>query len=196
MPPINLLTWLSAYKYAFIFPLTFIQGPLAMVAGGFLLRQGYFEFLPLYATLVAGDFIAEIGWYWVGFYGARPLVIRYGRFIGLAPKLFEKLEGLFKRYTARILIISKLTMGFGFALVTLITAGASKIPFRQYVLFNLIGGFFWTALLLSVGYFFGHLYLLIEKGFRLTALFAFIVLSLLILWGFQNYVRKRIMKTL
>src|SRR5207244_3478176 len=147
------------------------QGPILMVLGGFLLRQGYFDLWPLYFTLLCGDFIGDILWYWIGFLGARPLIERYGRFFSLSPDLFNKLEGGFRRHSTRILLISKLTMGFGFALATLVAAGVSRVPFRKYILLNLIGGFFWTGFLVAIGFFFGHLYLIIDKGFRFAVLF-------------------------
>ncbi len=188
------IQWFIAYKYFIIFPLVIVEGPIVMVVSGFFLRHGYFEIIPLYVVLLIGDFIADLGWYVVGFFGARPLVQRYGRFVSLTPELFEKIEQVFHRHTARILIISKLTMGFGFSIATLVSAGASRVSFRKYVMMNFIGDIFWTGLLMGVGFYFGHLYLYINKGFRFVALGAFIIIVAFALWGFRGYVRKRLMK--
>ena len=192
----TLLFWLLTYKYFLILPLTIVQGPILMVLGGFLLRQGYFHFWPLYFTLLFGDFIGDIIWYQIGFFGAGPLIKKYGRFLNLSEDLFKKLEDGFRRHATRILLISKLTMGFGFALTTLVAEGISRVPFRKYLILNLIGGFFWTGFLVASGFFFGHLYLIIDKGFRFAALLAFAVLGIIALWGFHGYMRKRFLKVL
>ncbi len=133
-----------------------------MLASGFLFRIGQFEFLPMYLALVFGDFTADIGWYCIGRFGARHLVFRYGRNFGITPNNIEKIEHRFQKYHEKILIISKLTMGFGFALVILVVAGMTKVPFKKYVVLNFLGGFIWTGLLVALGYFFGNLFAMIS----------------------------------
>ena len=49
-------------------------------------------------------------------------------------------------------------MGFGFALVTLMVAGMLRVPLKDYIPLNLLGGFIWTAVLVAIGYFFGDIY--------------------------------------
>lgn len=129
-----------------------------MIASGFLYKLGGFEFLPMYLALVSGDFMADIGWYFVGRFGGRPLISRWGYLFGITQGAILKIQDRFHRYHEKILIISKLTMGFGFALVTLLVAGMLHVPFKNYVILNLVGGFIWTALLVTVGYFFGNIY--------------------------------------
>ena len=63
----------------------------------------------------------------------------------------DKIEVFFHKHQDKILFISKITMGFGFAVATLFTAGLVKIPFKKYAMFNFLGGFVWTGFLLAVG---------------------------------------------
>jgi membrane protein DedA with SNARE-associated domain len=107
---------------------------------------------------MAGDFVADLGWYAVGRFGARTLINRFGHMFNITPAVINKVEGRFKTYQDKILFISKITMGFGFALATLIVAGMLHVPFKRYALLNFFGGFIWTAFLLFVGYFFGNIY--------------------------------------
>ena len=83
-------------------------------------------------------------------------------------------------------------MGFGFALVTLITAGIAKVPFKKYLLFNVSGQFIWTAILLLIGYFFGNLYYTIDKSFRDVSLVALAIIIVVLIYGFGRYVSKRL----
>lgn len=189
-----LLTWFTTYKYLVILPFTVIQGPTAMLVGGFLLKLGYFSALPLYLVLMAGDLIGDFMWYGIGYFAARPFFERHGRFLSVSREMILKLEKLFQKYQNKILFISKITMGFGFALLTLVSAGMSRVPLKKYAFFNIIGGFVWTAFLMSVGYFFGNIYLVIDKGFRLAFVILLIGLTLAGLYGFSRAMRKRFLK--
>ncbi|MCL5775236.1 MAG: VTT domain-containing protein, partial [Patescibacteria group bacterium] len=152
MHPVQfLIDFFNFSKYAIVFILCIVEGPVVMITSGFLYRLGQFELAPLYFSLMAGDFVADIGWYGVGRYGAKPILHKFGKFLNITPEIIEKIEKRFKTYQNKILFISKITMGFGFALATLIVAGMLRVEFKKYVLLNLFGGFVWTAFLLLLG---------------------------------------------
>ncbi|MDB4939904.1 MAG: hypothetical protein JWO40_329 [Candidatus Doudnabacteria bacterium] len=152
------ITFIDHSKYVLLFLGCLVEGPLLMMSSGFLYRLGQFQLIPLYFTLVSGDFTADLGMYALGRYGGRPLVDKFGRFFHITPEILAKIEDRFHRYQNKILFISKITMGFGFAVATLIVAGMIRVPFKKYAILNLYGGFIWTAFLLSIGYFFGDVY--------------------------------------
>ena len=186
------LGYLMTYRYVLIIPLTIIEGPIVMVLCGFLLRFGTFDLLPLYASLTIADLIGDIGWYCVGRFWGHPFITRFGHFFSITETTLNKATKLFNKYHNRILFISKITMGFGFALVTLITAGVAKVPFKKYLLFNVSGQLIWTAVLLSIGFLFGNVYTSIDKGFRDVALVAIGIITVVVVYGFGKYISKRI----
>lgn len=162
-----------------------------MLTSGFFLRLGQLELLPTYFTLMAGDFTADMLWYTVGRHGARKLIDRFGHFFNITPEILGKIEKRFHTYHARILFISKITMGFGFALATLLVAGMLRVPVKKYVLLNLAGGFIWTALLLTLGYFFGNIYYLVAKPFRIVFVVLLVVFIIADLWAINRYLVKK-----
>lgn len=173
----NLALWLESSKYILLIIGTIIEGPVVMMVSGFLFGLGQFSLVPMYFALVFGDFIADIGWYCLGRFGTRHTIFKYGHFFGLTPKLLEMMEGRFHKYHQKILIISKLTMGMGFAFVVLIVAGIFKVPFKNYIFLNLAGGFIWTALLVTVGYFVGNIFLIIPNSLKVIfVIFIFIAI--------------------
>ena len=194
MHPEIIISYLITYRYVLIVPLTIIEGPIVMVICGFLLRTGIgqFDTIPLYTALVISDLIGDIGWYLVGRFWGLPFVQKYGHFFSITEKTVKKTTNLFHKYHNRILFISKVTMGFGFALVILITAGIAKVPFKKYLVFNVSGQFIWTAILLLVGYFFGNLYFTIDKGFRDMAIIALAIIAVALVYGFGRYISKRL----
>ncbi len=187
----SVLNYLIQYRYYLIIPLTLVEGPIVMVLCGFLWRLGQFDFLPLYVSLMTGDLLADIGWYFVGFYWGHPFIKKFGKFFSITDASLKRALNLFHKYHERILIISKLTMGLGFALVTLITAGMSKVPFRKYLIFNVVGEVIWTALLMTLGYFFGNLYYTVDKGFRWITIAGGVIILVAAIYGFGKFARKR-----
>lgn len=188
----TILGYLIAYRYILIIPLTIVEGPIVMVLCGFLLHLGTFDLIPLYLALTFADLIGDITWYSVGRFWGIPFIQRFGKFFSITEKTLQKTSDLFHNHHNKILFISKITMGFGFALVTLITAGIAKVPFKKYLVFNVAGQLIWTAALLGVGYIFGNVYTSIDKGFRGVAFVAFAIIVIIAIYGFGKYISKRI----
>lgn len=162
-----------------------------MLAGGFLYHLGQFDLVPMYLALVLGDFTADIGWYCIGRFSTRTAIIRYGHILGITPLTLERVENRFKRYHQKILIISKLTTGLGFSLVVLIVAGIFKVPFKNYVMLNLVGGFIWTAFLLTIGYYFGNIYSVIPDPAKIIFLCVVFVVAVFGIRFANNYLAKQ-----
>ncbi|HVY67344.1 MAG TPA: DedA family protein [Patescibacteria group bacterium] len=186
----SFLDFISFSRYALVFVLCIVEGPVVMLTSGFLYRLGQFDLLPLYLSLMGGDFAADLAWYGVGRFGAGPIIGRFGKFLNITPEIIAKIEKRFKTYQNKILFISKITMGFGFALATLIVAGILKVDFKKYAVLNLLGGFIWTAFLLLVGYFFGNIYYIIARPLKLVFIgFAAAIVGLS-LWAVNRYLVK------
>lgn len=187
----TLATTFVAYKYPLLFIGSIFEGPIVMVASGVLLHLPNFYLLPIYFTLLFGDLTADILWYTVGRNLAAPLVAKYGYIFGVSVERFEKMKTVFRRHDFKILFISKITMGFGFAIGTIAAAGAAHVPFKKFVVFNLLGGFIWTSMLIALGYFLGQLYGVIADGFKLMFIFASCVILISMLYGFMSFVKSK-----
>jgi membrane-associated protein len=191
LPNSPIVTWLLTYRYLIAYPLGIVEGPVVMMIAGFLVRLGVFAFWPIYLVLIAGDLTGDVIWYHVGRHGGRPLIEKYGHWFSITPENVERAESFFHEHQGKILFISKLTTGFGFAIATLIAAGAAHVPFKKYMTINLLGEFIWAGFLFAIGYAFGHLYTLVNKGLRWMFVGALIVILVLALFGFMKFMRKR-----
>jgi membrane-associated protein len=181
------------YRYFFLAILAIFEGPVVMMISGFLLKLGYISFFPAYIALMAGDLAGDVGWYALGYYGS-PIVRRFGKYVSITDEKVKIIERIFHSHRGKILFLSKITMGFGFALVTLVTAGLVRIPFRWYFGMNMAGQIVWTAFLMLVGFVFGGVYMRINAGLNLASSIALIVIAFALLFGFAKYVRSRMIK--
>ena len=166
----QILAFFETARYTFIFLGSFIEGTGVMMTTGLLWKVGIVQFWPAYAALMLGDVLSDWMWYGIGYFGARKFIARWGRFINITPALVEKVEGRFNRYHLQILIISKLTMGFGLCVPILVTAGLMRVSFARYVAINLICGVFWVFFVMMIGYYFGNINNYIPGKFQILFL--------------------------
>jgi|SRR3989344_1460994 len=199
MPPPELMDHIAAfsdqYKYLLIFLATIFQGPVVMMVSGFMLHLGLVDFFTVCIVLILGDLTADVVWYIVGRSFAAPLIRNYGYLFSITPELFERTEGLFQKYHAKILIISKLTMGLGAAIVVLLAAGATRVPFRIYILINSICEIPFMLLLFGIGYFFGYLYNYVAGGLKIAFLLLIAIAIFMLLRGLAKFIWQKALKT-
>ena len=171
-------------------PAVFLLGaPVGLVAG-FLLRLDVLDVIPTCLALAVGELGADVMWYWLGFRYGETFVARFGRHFGITPSSIVYAKELYSRHHDIIIFTSKLTAGLGFATLILFTAGLSRVPFRRYMALNVAGQFLWTAGLLSVGYFLGHIIVDVSNVFEKMALIALLLVLVVSIFGFGKYLRS------
>lgn len=177
-----IIAFFLQYKYSSLAVIAFLEGPNIMMVSGLLVKIGTLSLIPTYIALFIGDFLSDTMFYYIGYFFGNRFVRTFGSYFDITEGNIESMKRLFYTHKKKILMGSKLTAGFGFALATLMTAGMIRIPFGEYLLLNFLGQFVWTALLLSIGYFFGNLYVVIDNdaGRIFVVALAFITLYLLL----------------
>ena len=189
-----LITYYPVLVYAVIILVGYVEGPILALLCGVLYRLGYFHIIPVYVALMVGDLIGDCFWYWVGYRFGHRFVKRFGKYVSVDEERIETVTEIFHEHKDLILITSKLTMGLGFALVTLITAGLVRIPFKRYITLNAVGQLAWTGILLMIGYEFGHLYASFSNIFARVSFIALFVIVVFALYGYGKFVRSKVMK--
>ncbi|MDB5187823.1 MAG: alkaline phosphatase [Candidatus Kaiserbacteria bacterium] len=185
-----ILAFVDSSKYILLFLGCFFEGTGAMLLGGILWQLGIVQFAPMYLTLIAADLLADTCWYLVGYYGARSFINKWGHYIGLTPENVSKVEHRFHTYHVWILTISKLSMGFGLAVVTLTVAGMMRMSYIRFLIINALGSIVWILAMVMVGYYFGDVLTLIPHQYQIG--FAVIVFALAL--GGLGYLSKRMAK--
>ncbi len=188
---IQLVTVHPYLVYSIVIVLACAEGPILSMVFGVLLKLGYVKFIPIYAALMVGDLIGDVVWYYIGYYFGHRFIRRFGKYFSITEAGVDKVRRVFHKYHHRILFISKISNGFGFALVTLMTAGMVRIPFLKYLSINLIGQFIWTGILLGVGYFFGHAYTTVNGVFGKLSIVALFIVIIFALFGYKKYLAKK-----
>jgi len=112
--------------------------------------------LHLPAIIVTGIAACTIGdnlGYAFGYYGRRPMLTRYQKFFRIPPEVVERGERLFARYGPVAIFFARFL--FGMRVIAGPLAGALLMPWRKFLLFNLLGATLWVVTICLLGYFFG-----------------------------------------
>lgn len=190
MGVVYLAELISTYGYFILAPAAMFLGPLISLLAGVLLRLEVISIVPTVLALAAGELTADIVWYVLGRQYGELFVHRFGRYVGITTNAVTSAKDFFKKHNDVIIFTSKITAGGGFGIPIMFTAGLSRIPFHRYMMLNIAGQFLWTASLLSIGYFLGHIYLAVSNVLEKISLFALVVLILISLVGFGKYLRR------
>jgi membrane protein DedA with SNARE-associated domain len=147
---------MESYGYAAMFLAMIAENanipiPSEVVLGfaGFLISQNIFDFWTTFAVACAAGVIGSILSYWLGSYGGRPILLKYGKYIFFNERKFNMAERLFNKYGGIAVVIGRCLPGVR----TFISfpAGVARYPMGRFIVFTIIGTIPWTLLLVWAG---------------------------------------------
>ncbi len=126
-----------------------LPSEVIMPFSGYLVHTGRFNLFWV-ATVGAlgcnlGSFIA----YYIGYYGGRPLVERYGSYIFLSHKELDWADHFFARYGNRAVFISRLLPVVRTFIA--LPAGIARMPQWRFHVYTFLGSWPWCLALAYVG---------------------------------------------
>lgn len=92
--------------------------------------------------------------YALGHYGGRPLIDRYRHWFRIPDNHVDKAERLFARYGAALIFVARFI--FGVRVIAGPLAGALRMHWRKFAIFNVMGAALWVTVIAGVGYLFGR----------------------------------------
>lgn len=152
----TLLQLMESYGYIAMFMAMALENanipiPSEVVLGfaGFLISQQIFSFWTTFAVACVAGLVGSVISYWLGSYGGRPLLLKYGKYIFFNERKFRMAEDLFNKYGGIAVIICRCLPGVR----TFISfpAGVARYPFWKFAIFTVIGTIPWTLLLVWAG---------------------------------------------
>ena len=126
-----------------------LPSEIIMPFSGYLVYTGRFN---LWLVGVAGAFGCVVGSlvaYWVGMYGGRPLIEKYGRYVLVSPHDLDMADRWFERFGEVIVFASRLLP----AIRTFIAfpAGVARMNLKKFVIYTFAGSLPWCIGLAYVG---------------------------------------------
>jgi membrane-associated protein len=140
----------------------FLPGDSLLVVAGLFASAGklniFFLLISLFIAAVVGDA--------VGYYSGLklgPRVFTRQKSLFFRPSHLEKAHAFYEKYGGKTIIIARFVpIVRTFAPIV---AGAAQMPYRQFVVYNVVGGFLWVFSMLLAGYFLGSV---VESAFGIN----------------------------
>lgn len=161
-----------------------IPSEIIMPFSGFLVFEEKFSFLAVVLWGTFGNLAGSIIAYLIGFYGGRPLIEKYGKFILISQRELEWADKWFQKYGGSSVFFSRMLP----AVRTFISlpAGLAKMPFLKFCLYTFFGSLIWSFSLTYAGIIMGENWRGLEVYFRKFD-WAIAVLAILFLSWFVYY---------
>jgi len=127
-----------------------LPSEIIMPFSGYLVYTGRFSSLWMVATLGAiGCNVGSVLAYEIGYYGGRPLVERWGRYILLSEKDLDWSEHFFRKYGSITVFIARLLPVVRTFIA--LPAGIAKMPRVRFHVYTFIGSWPWCFALAWIG---------------------------------------------
>lgn len=152
----------------------FLPGDSLLFVIGALSVKGGFNILYIYPVLLAAAILGDSMNYYLGHkIGRKAFKSKYVPFIN--HEHLMKTEAYYEKHGGKTIILARfIPIIRTFAPFV---AGIGKMSYKEFMSFNVIGGFLWVTMFTFLGYFFGNIPA-VEKNFTYV-IFGIIILSVL-----------------
>ncbi|HET9086958.1 MAG TPA: DedA family protein [Acidobacteriaceae bacterium] len=126
-----------------------LPSEIIMPFAGYLVYTGRFSLLWVATAGAIGCNLGSALAYWVGAYGGRPMVERYGAFILLNRRDLDRTTAFFNRHGSITVLVSRLLPVVRTFIA--LPAGIAKMPQRRFHIYTFIGSWPWCFVLAYAG---------------------------------------------
>jgi membrane protein DedA with SNARE-associated domain len=153
---------LGRWTYALVAGLAFLEtgafvglvapGEFTVILGGVIAGQGEIDVTLLLALTWLAAFLGDTTSFAIGSRLGRGFLERHGPRVKITADRLEQVEGYFARHGGKTILVGRF-IGLVRALAPFI-AGSSKMPYRRFAPYSVIGTGLWAATFVLLGYFF------------------------------------------
>ncbi|MCY7783603.1 MULTISPECIES: DedA family protein [unclassified Bacillus (in: firmicutes)] len=148
----EILTWLTNMGYAGIaigLMIEIIPSEIVLAYGGYMVSEGTIGFIGAIIAGVIGGTIAQIFIYWIGRYGGRPFLDKYGKYLLIKKHHIDMAENWFQKYGTGVVFSARFIPVVRHAIS--IPAGIAKMPFLKFVVLTVLAIIPWSILFVYLG---------------------------------------------
>jgi membrane protein DedA with SNARE-associated domain len=157
--------WVLQHGYPLLFIVMLIEGPVITAAGAFAAALHYMNIWIVLLLSILANFIPDVIYYAIGYWGREKFLDKYGHYIGITPERIAATEKLAATHSGKSLLMIKMTPLL--ATPGLILVGATKMDIKKYAFWSIVIIIPSSLLYLIIGYYFGAAYNTIEHYLNL-----------------------------
>lgn len=162
-----------------------LPSEVILTFGGYLVSIGRLEF---YRTVMAGTLGGMLGSvlsYYLGVWGGRPFLAKYGKYVGFSMQHLDLAEKWFAKYGEATVFFTRMLP----IIRTFISlpAGIAKMHFGKFLLYSFLGSLPWSLLLVYIGLKLGENWQLVETWFhRLDVVLVLVIIIIIIAYFWRK----------
>lgn len=166
-----------------------IPSEAILATGGILASQKIFTFWGAFLTGLIGSVFCAVVIYFMGYFGGKPFIKKYGKYFFMKEEDIEKSDSWFNKYG----LIGAL-IGRNFPIIrTLISLpiGIMRLSFPKFIIYTTIGSIPWTLIFVYVGYTLGNGWTIADKYIGNLKVPIRILLIILIISYFYKKIKQK-----
>src|SRR5205809_3476862 len=168
-----------------------VPGETILLIAGYFASTGEFHLGLVMLIAASGAVVGDNIGFAIGHHYGRGVLLRFGRFILLTPKRVERMEKYFERHGNKTILVARFITGL--RVFAALFAGASKMPWRVFVVYNIAGAILWSVVITMLGYLFGQSLPLLVKwvGRSGTILLIAVLVIGVVAWRIRKHRRSK-----
>lgn len=165
-----------------------IPSELILATGGILASRGIFNFFMTFLIGLFGSVFCAIIIYFMGYFGGRPFVKKYGKYFFMKEEDINKSDSWFTKYG-----LIAAAVGRNIPIIrTLISlpVGIARLSFMRFLIYTTLGSIPWTFVFVYFGYSLGNNWTIIKSVTDRLKTPILIILSFLIVSKVIKKIKK------
>jgi membrane protein DedA with SNARE-associated domain len=126
-----------------------IPSEIVLAYGGYLISIGKISFIGAVIAGSIGGIIAQWFLYWIGRYGGRPILDKYGKYLLIRPAHIDVAQQWFSKYGSGVIFTARFIPVVRHAIS--IPAGIARMSFAKFSLYTILAIIPWSILFLYLG---------------------------------------------
>jgi membrane protein DedA with SNARE-associated domain len=171
-----------------------LPSEIIMPFAGYLVYQGRFTLHGAALAGAIGCVVGSIPAYYLGQYGGRPLIEKYGKYVLLSHRELDFADRVFKRWGQWVVLVARLLP----IIRTFIAfpAGVARMPMGKFLVFTFVGSYPWCLALAWAGAKLGEKWhtdprlKALYHRFELVIVVAFAALAIWFVWSKVREARR------
>ena len=126
-----------------------IPSEVVLAYGGYLISIGKISFIGAVVAGTIGGIIAQWFLYWIGKFGGRPFLDKYGKYLLIKPAHIDIAQKWFRKYGSGVIFTARFIPVVRHAIS--IPAGITNMSFSKFSFYTLLAIIPWSILFLYLG---------------------------------------------
>lgn len=148
----DILMWLTDLGYfgiAIGLMIEIIPSEIVLAYGGYMVSNGSITITGAVIAGVIGGTIAQLFLYWIGYYGGRPFLYKYGKYLLIQKHHIQTAEKWFEKYGGGVVFSARFIPVVRHAIS--IPAGIAKMPILKFTGLTVLAIIPWSILFVYLG---------------------------------------------